>query len=56
MIGERRNNKNIESLDLTRKVNLLRLLRGNNDLLSQIKTPYGTWFMNYLHFCILKQY
>ena len=29
MIGERPNKKNIESLNLTRKVNLLRLRRGN---------------------------
>jgi hypothetical protein len=29
MIGERPNKKNIESLDLTRKVNLLRLCRVN---------------------------
>ena len=28
-IGERPNKKNIESLNLTRKVNLLRLRRGN---------------------------
>ena len=28
-IGERPNKKNIESLNLTRKVNILRLLRGN---------------------------
>ena len=29
-IGERPNKKNIESLDLTRKINLLRLLRGKS--------------------------
>ena len=28
-IGERPNKKNVESLDLTQKVNILRLLRGN---------------------------
>ena len=30
MIGERPNKKNIESLDLTQKVTLLRLWRGKN--------------------------
>ena len=36
-IGERPNTKNIESLDLTQKVNILRLWRGNS---------YSPAFMN----------